>query len=464
MTVASSSVGRAFAPFIPVALALFCIRLDFFALGLALPVIADDFGTTTTDLHWVLSGYMLALGTLMIPASRAADLLGRKRVMLAGIAAFGLASLLCGLAQTAVQLEILRVVQGVAAAMIMPVAMVLVTNATDASMRPRVLGLMFGLSNIGTALGPIVGGGLAGSSGWRWVFFINVPIAAVALLLGARTLTDSRDPEARTLRQMDWAGLVLVMVCVAALSLGIDAMSAQDASALTPSVLIAVAVVALTLFVFRERRATWPLVSRDLGRRTPFWVLLGGGTFANAGYAVLIFIVIIQLQLVRGFSSTVAGLVFLAPAIATALCGPISGRLAGRVSPPMVMGVSIALGGVGMVVQAFSATLLVDIVGVTLTALAFGMGYTFTNVATQSVLPQHLSSQASGVVLTTMVSFGGVAVVIAAMGLELLGAASDLAAATASKLLWAGVLATVVGVVFALVTRRPSLGGSTAAG
>lgn len=460
MTVASPSLGRTFAPFIPIALALFCIRLDFFALGLALPVVADDFGTTTTDLHWVLSGYMLALGTLMIPASRAADLLGRKRVLLAGIAVFGASSLLCGLSQSALQLEILRVVQGVGAAMIMPVALSLVTNSTDTSVRPRVLGLMFGLSNIGTALGPLVGGGLAASAGWRWVFIINVPIAVLALLLGARTLTDSRDPEARTLRQMDWSGLVLVMVSVGALSLGIDAVSAQGASALTPWVLIAVAVVALTLFVFRERRATWPLISRDLGRRTPFWVLLGGGTFANAGYAMLIFIVIIQLQLVRGFSPAVAGLLFLAPAIATALCGPISGRLAGRVSPPLVMGVSIVLGGVGMVVQALSGTLVVDVVGVTLTALAFGMGYTFTNVATQSVLPESLSSQASGVVLTTMVSLGGVAVVIAAMGLELLGSASDLAAATVSKLLWTGIVAIVVGLVFALVTRRPSMSGT----
>lgn len=453
VTAAPTTIGRAFAPFIPVALALFCIRLDFFALGLALPVIADDFGTTTTDLQWVLSGYMLALGSLMIPASRAADLLGRKRVLLAGIAVFGASSLLCGLSQSALQLEIFRVVQGVGAAMIMPVALTLVTNSTDTSMRPRVLGLMFGLSNIGTALGPIVGGGLAATAGWRWVFIINVPIAAVAIILGARRLTESRDPEGHTLRQMDWSGLALVMVSVGALSLGLDAVSARGATALTPSVLIAVAVVALTLFVFRERRATWPLVSRDLGRRTPFWVLLGGGSFANAGYAMLILIVIIQLQDVRGLSPAVSGLVFLAPALATALCGPISGRLAGRVSPPLVMGVSIALGGVGMVVQALAGSLAVDIVGVTLTALAFGMGYTFTNVATQSVLPESLSSQASGVVLTTMVSLGGVAVVIAAMGLELLGAASDLASATASKLLWTGIVATVVGVVFALVTR-----------
>lgn len=456
------SIGRAFVPFIPVALALFCIQLDFFSLGLALPVIADDFGTTTTDLQWVLSGYMLALGSLMIPASRAADLLGRKRVLLAGIAAFGTASLLCGLSQSAQQLEILRVVQGVGAAMIMPVALALVTNATDAAVRPRVLGLMFGLANIGTALGPIVGGGLAASAGWRWVFFINVPIAALAFLLGARTLTDSRDPEGHTLRQMDWAGLALVMVSVAALSLGIDAMSARGASALVPSVLIVVAVIALTLFVLRERRASWPLVSRDLGRRTPFWVLLGGGTFANAGYAMLIIIVIIQLQQVRGFSSAVAGLVFVAPAVATALCGPISGRLAGKVSPPLVMGISIALGGIGMIVQAMSESLVVDIVGLTLTGLAFGMGYTFTNVATQSVLPETLSSQASGVVLTTIVSLGGVAVVIAAMGLELFGADSDLAAATTSMLLWTGVVAAVVGAGFALVTRRPSMGGAAA--
>ena len=218
----AGGVGRAFWPFVPVALALFCIQLDFFSLGLALPVIARDMGSTTTNLQWVLSGYMLALGSLMIPASRMADLVGRKKVLLSGVAVFAVASLLCGLSQSASMLVAMRVLQGVGGAMILPVSLALVTNATDAAVRPRVLGMLFGIANIGTAVGPLVGGGLAATAGWRWVFFVNVPIAVVAFVMGARTLTDSRDPAGHTVREVDWIGLALVIVAVATLSLGID--------------------------------------------------------------------------------------------------------------------------------------------------------------------------------------------------------------------------------------------------
>ena len=447
---AAPSIGRTFVPFLPVALALFCIQLDFFALGLALPVIATDLGTTTTNLQWVLSGYMLALGALMIPASRLADLVGRKRILLTGVAVCGASSLLCGLAVNPGMLIGFRILQGTGGAMIMPVAFALVTNATDAAVRPRILGLMLGIANIGTAVGPIVGGGLAATAGWRWVFFVNVPIALVSLVWGSLTLKDSKDPGGHTLRQMDWVGVALVALGVASFSLGIDGISEAGLIAFSTIAALVIALVAMVLFLRQEHRHPWPLVSPELMRRRPFWVLLGAGTFANAGFAVLIIVVIIQLQQVRGFTSAVAGLVFVAPALATAACGPISGRLTGKVAPGRVMAVSIVVGGLGMILQAFAESLVVDIVGLAVSGLAFGMGYTFTNVATQTVLPEGLSSQASGVVLTTIITLGGIAVVIGAMGLELFGGATDMAQATTSLLLWTGVAAVVVGVVFGL--------------
>jgi hypothetical protein len=118
------------------------------------------------------------------------------------------------------------------------------------------------------------------------------------------------------------------------------------------------------------------------------------------------------------------------------------------------MAVSIVVGGVGMVLQAFAESLVVDIVGLAISGLAFGMGYTFTSVATQSVLPEELSGQASGVVLTTIIALGGIAVVVGAMGLELFGAATDMGAATVSMLLWTGVVAIVVGLVFGWTQRH----------
>ena len=181
------------------ALALFCIQLDFFALGLALPVIAEDLGTETTNLQWVVSGYLLALGALMIPASRLADLVGRKTILLVGVVLFGLSSLLCGLAPAAPFLIAARVLQGVGAAMLLPVAYTLMSNATAESVRPKILGTIAGIANIGTALGPILGGVFASTIGWRWVFWFNVPFAVAAFLWGRHSLP--REPRAEWSRR-----------------------------------------------------------------------------------------------------------------------------------------------------------------------------------------------------------------------------------------------------------------------
>jgi MFS family permease len=444
--------------FAPVALALFCIQLDFFALGLALPVIADELGTTTTDLQWAVSAYMLALGALMIPASRLADLVGRKRVLLIGVAAFGLASLLCGLATTPGLLIAARVAQGVGGALILPVAFSLISGGTSADVRPRILGAVVGVANIGTALGPIVGGVLASSIGWRWVFFVNVPFAIAALLWGSRTLRESRGTEGRTVRDLDWLGLIFVALGVAAFSFGLDGVSAFGLLAPLTIGSLVLGVALLLVFARQERRHPWPLVSPALMRRKSFVQLLAAGTIANLGYCLMVIVVTVQLQQVRDFSSAVAGLVFAFPAAFSALCGPLSGRLAPRLPGGQVMAVSICLGAIGLLIQALFEPLVLDIVGLSLSGISFGMGYTFTQIATQSVLPQSLSSEASGVVLTTVVTLGALGIIVGSLALELLG--PDLAAATTSTLLWAGVVFLVIGAWVAWTQRHAARPGA----
>uniref|UniRef100_UPI0015F05791 MFS transporter n=1 Tax=Pseudonocardia pini TaxID=2758030 RepID=UPI0015F05791 len=205
------STFRLVLPFLPVGAALFCIQLDFFSLSLALPAIAADLGRTPTDLQWLVSGYLLALGSFLIPAGRAGDVVGRRTVLVAGVALFGLTSLVCGLASSVPLLIGARIAQGVGAALIMPTAFALVTNATDEAVRPRVTGALLGIAGIGTALGPVVGGVLASTAGWRWVFLLNVPVAAVAIWRAWR-LEDSRDESApHSLRGLDWWGVVTVV-------------------------------------------------------------------------------------------------------------------------------------------------------------------------------------------------------------------------------------------------------------
>lgn len=435
-----------------VALGLFCIQLDFFALGLALPTIATDLGTTTTDLQWVMSGYMLALGALMIPATRLADLVGRKRVLLVGVCLFGLASLLCGLATTSSLLIAARIVQGIGGAMILPVAFVLITTSTTDQERPRIMGVISAIANIGTALGPIVGGLLASTVGWRWVFWFNVPFAVASFVWGRSSLRESRDDGGRTMRDLDWLGIVFVAIGVAALSFGLDSISGVGLLNVITIGSLAVGIGMLGAFVRQEHRHPWPLISGALVRRRSFVELLTAGTLANIGYAVMIIVVTIQLQQVLGLPAAIAGLVFVAPAVMTALCGPISGRLAGRVPGGLVMAVCLVVGSAGLIVQAVSTTLIVDVVGLMISGLCFGMGYTFTTIATQSVLPTSLSGEASGLVITTIVTLGAFGIIIGAVGIEVFG--PDLAVATSSTLFWTGVVLAIVGLVFGWTQRK----------
>src|SRR5206468_1445332 len=160
---------------VSVSMALFCVQIDYFAVNLALPQMAIDLKTTTTDLQWVISVYMLALGAFMVPAGRIGDIFGRRRALLAGVALFGLASALCALAPSASLVVAFRVLQGIGASLIFPVSVSVLTNAFPAARSGHAIGLAYGIAGLGNAAGPLVGGLLTETVGWRWIFWLNVP-------------------------------------------------------------------------------------------------------------------------------------------------------------------------------------------------------------------------------------------------------------------------------------------------
>ena len=158
-----------------VSTALFCVQIDYFAMNLALPRMAADLDSNATDLQWVISVYMLALGAFMVPAGRIGDIFGRRRALLAGIAIFGLASALCAVAPSAALVIVFRAVQGVGAALIFPVSVSVLTNAFPAARAGHAIGLAYGIAGLGNAAGPLVGGLLTQTLGWRWIFWLLVP-------------------------------------------------------------------------------------------------------------------------------------------------------------------------------------------------------------------------------------------------------------------------------------------------
>jgi MFS family permease len=313
------STMRLTVPFLPVGAALFCIQLDFFSLNLALPTIAADLGTTVTNLQWLLSGYMIALGASLIPAGRAGDILGRRLVLLTGVAVFGTTSLVCGLTSHVPVLIAARVAQGVGAALVFPTAFALVTNATDERDRPRVVGALLGVAGVGTALGPVVGGVLASSAGWRWVFLLNVPIALFALWRG-RFLSESRDETGpRTLATLDWAGVGTVVAGLVLVSIAIDDVSVEGWTSAVTLVPLLAGLASLAAFVGIETRVSAPLVRPSLLGNGLFVLLTVAGTIANIGSCVYIFLATLDLQDVRGLSAAAAGLAFFLSSVGLAL-------------------------------------------------------------------------------------------------------------------------------------------------
>jgi MFS family permease len=400
-----------------VSLALFCIQVDFFALNLALPAMARAFHVGANGIQWTVSAYMLALGSLFIVGGRLGDIFGRRRVLLGGISLFGLASVACAAAPTLGALVAFRVMQGAGAAVIFPVGIAALSNTFSDESRAKALGLAFGIANIGTALGPFVGGGLANGPGWRWIFWLLVPLCAASLALAIITVSESRGSTAR--RKVDVPGALTVAAGVALLSIAVD--RGGEWGWASPQTLgaFAAALLALLLFLVLEQRIRVPLVDLSLFRNFAFVLVTGIGAVSNIGYAVMIFGASLYLQLVRGLSPLTAGLVFLAPSALVAVSGPLGAKLGKHFRPTAVMAAAAVVGGSGLLALTFAHGWAIYVVAFAAAGLGFGLGYTFANVATQDVVQPDRAGEASGVTLTILVTAGGIGVAAAAAAITL---------------------------------------------
>lgn len=211
---------------VAVGLSQICVTLDYWSLSVALPPMSHDFHVSTTDLQWAISAYVLAFAAALIAAGRLADIFGRRRMLLGGTALFGLASAVCGFSGSVGMLVGARVVQGVGAAALFPASMAVLVDAFPGERQARAIGIIVGISGIGMALGPFVGGVLTETLSWRWIFFVNVPVAAGAIALVTSIVRESRDETAS--RHVDVAGLVAISAGIVALTLAIDRGPAGD--------------------------------------------------------------------------------------------------------------------------------------------------------------------------------------------------------------------------------------------
>ncbi|MER7051287.1 MULTISPECIES: MFS transporter [unclassified Streptomyces] len=355
-------------------MSLLIVSIDNTILNVALPAMQRDFDASTSGLQWAIDAYTLVLAALLMLAGSTADRIGRKRVFMTGLVVFTLGSLLCSLAPDLSWLVVFRMMQAVGGSMLNPVAMSIITNTfTDPRERARAIGVWGAVVGISMAAGPLVGGLLVESVGWRSIFWVNLPVGLAALLLTLRHVPESRAPKAR---RPDPLGQLMVIVLFGSLTYAIIEAPHAGLATVLPFAVLALAAL-LGLLIYEPRRAE-PLIDLRFFRSAPF---SGATVIAVSAFAALggfLFLSTLYLQNVRGLSALHAGLWMLPMAVPTFLCAPLSGRLVGTRGPRLPLLIAGgALSVSGVLFAAFEAE--TSNVTLFLGYVLFGVGFGFVN-------------------------------------------------------------------------------------
>ncbi|MFJ4340707.1 MFS transporter [Streptomyces sp. NPDC088915] len=337
----------------------FMTLLDVSIVNVALPSIRTGLDTPESDLQWVLSGYALAFGLFLIPAGRLGDARGRRSVFIVGLALFTLASASCGAAQTSMWLVISRLAQGVAGGLVSPQISALIQQMFRGSERGRAFGMFGTVVGISTAVGPLLGGLLIQAAGpeegWRWVFYVNLPIGIVCLFLARRLLPDTPDAKPVRLGRLDPVGVVLLGAAVLALLLPF--VQSQQWPGNGKYLLVPVAAVLLAVFVAWERRCARsgdePLIDLELFRVRSYWLGSLLILLYFAGFTSIFFVSTLYLQSGLHYSALQAGLTITPFALGSGIAAGIGGRLVDRFGRPLVV-VGLAMVAIGLAGTAFA--------------------------------------------------------------------------------------------------------------
>jgi EmrB/QacA subfamily drug resistance transporter len=321
--------------------ALAMAMLDNTVVNIALPTITRELGATVSDLQWIIDGYVLAFASLLLTGGILGDRYGRKRMFLTGLAIFTLASLGCGLAGSGGQLIMFRALQGVGAALLMPGTLSILTVTFPPEERARAIGLWAGVSGLALALGPTLGGWVVEHIGWPAVFFINVPIGAIAFTIAWRTVRESVSEQTR---HLDLPGLGLGTAGLFSLTYGlIEANQRGWSDGLIVASLIAAGVLIAAFLVWEHRspKAMMPLSffripAFSAGNAVAFSVSLGM-------FSIFLFVTL-YMQAIRGYTPFEAGLRFLPMTLLIIVTAPNAGHVAQRIGPrvPMTYGLTVA--------------------------------------------------------------------------------------------------------------------------
>jgi len=373
--------------------------IDFTAVNVSLPVIQEDLGASITQLQWVIEAYALFLAALLLVGGTLGDRFGRRRAFIWGIGLFMASSIWVGLAPDLTQVIIARALQGVGAAIFVPGSLALIGACFTDDERGGAIGTWSAASALTTVIGPLLGGFLATNFSWRWVFFINVPIAVIVIVIAITRVPESRDDESGS--RLDWTGAVLATVGLGALVYGLIEAANLGLGHVGVVVSLAAGVLGLAAFVMRELRTDHPMMplgvfrSRDFSGANVLTFLLYG---ALGGSMFFFPLVLVQ---VRGYSPLEAGAAFLPFVFLVSTISRWAGGLVIKVGAKLPLVAGPAIVGVGFLLYARPAlegsywtTYFPAVV-----AVGFGMAITISPLVTtvMSSVDQRRSGLASGV-------------------------------------------------------------------
>lgn len=339
------STHRPYAVLATCCLSLFVVTMDVSIVNVALPAIRRDLHASVAGLQWSVDGYTIVVASCLVLSGSLADRFGRRRIFRLGLAVFTLGSLLCSLAATTNALVAFRMVQALGGSMLNPVAMSIVVNAfPDARDRARAIGVWGAVFGVSMAIGPVLGGALLEGLGWRSIFWVNVPIGAVALALTARVIPESR---ATSPRRFDFVAQVLLVGSLFALTSAVVDGPRLGWACWQVATRLGAALGAVVAFVAWESRSADPLLERRAFRQVTFSSSCVLALLSFTSFGALLFSTSLYLQEARGLHATTAGLVTMPIALALMICSPLSGRLvgAGQIRLAIVLaGTAIACG------------------------------------------------------------------------------------------------------------------------
>ena len=455
-----------------VAFALFMIMLDNTIVNVALPAIQRDLGIGVSELEWVVTGYALSFAVLMLTGGKLADMFGRRRIFLIGLAIFTVSSFFCGLAGTAELLIGARVLQGVGSALMMPATLSIITATFPPRERGAALGIWAGVSAMALAIGPLVGGLITEHVGWNWIFYVNVPIGLLGLVCVRVIVRESRDTSHE--QRLDLPGLISSGIALFALVFAL--IEANNYGWTSPTILglFALAIASGVVFVLLELYQRLPMFDLTLFRDSTFAGANAVALLVSLAMFGVFFFMSLFMQNVLGYSAVRAGAAFLPMTVLIIVVAPLTGKASDRLGSRWLMAGGMTLLALSLLVFAQAGTgsdYLALLPAMILGGLGMASTMTPMTAAALSSVPVAKAGVGSGM-LNTFRQVGG-ALGIAVMGAILASASESELAAGSSRVdafvtglhhaLYVAAVIALVGALVAAVTVRSHAGPQPAA-